>query len=64
MALTKKYKPGQLVTIYNQVYRVCKAESYISPCSICSRSIGMCKFHEIGCKYAIGFRGYLKLIKL
>ena len=64
MALKKKYKPGQLVTIDNQVYRVCKAESYISPCSICSRYIGACIFHEIGCTYAIGLRCYLKLIKL
>lgn len=35
MALTKKYKPGQLVTIDNRVYRVYKARFYKAPCVIC-----------------------------
>lgn len=64
MALKKKYKPGQLVTIDNRVYRVCKTPialgcHFCDLCATCSTIL----FVE-RCGYALGFYGYLKLIKL
>ena len=35
MALTKKYKPGQLVTIDNRVYRICKESHFNWACTQC-----------------------------
>ena len=59
MALTKKYKPGQLITINNRVYRVCND---LHSCWICSKcDLKMCLR---GCTNTIGLHGYLKLIKL
>lgn len=63
MALTKKYKPGQLVTIDNRVYRVCKGPiaSGCRSCDLCT-TCSTTLFVE-RCRYAIGFRGYFKLVK-
>lgn len=59
MALKKKYKPGQLVTIDNRVYRVCKESNFNWACTQCDC---ITCFNE--CVDVIGLRCYLKLIKL
>lgn len=58
MALKKKYKPGQLVTIDNRVYRVCKESHLNWACTQCDFVTCFS-----GCIYAIGFRCYFKLVK-
>ena len=69
----KKWKPGQLVTLNNHVYRVTNYSSYPStPCSVfCDYYIHCICFSITGreCKYVLpciehmGYFNYLKLVK-
>ena len=66
MALTKKYKPGQLVTINNQVYRIHKTNGIVgcAKCDACYTCHQLEQGFIIGCAVKIGSYGYLKLIKV
>ena len=65
MALTKKYKPGQLVTINNRVYRVCKETCNNLACRQCNLCKCINDFTDpIKCINIIGFHCYFKLIKV
>lgn len=61
MALTKKYKPGQLVTIKNRVYRICKT-NYICACVKCD-AYNLCHYSDCGF-VSICINTYLKLVKV
>lgn len=55
----KKYKPGQLVTICNDVFRIVKNTSKYVDCSMCNLYLSQ---QREWCKYCInGF--YCKLVK-
>lgn len=64
MKLTKKYKPGQLVTINNKVYRIVKL-SYVIPCNHCdarSECFKQC-FYKY-CTHTVGVYCYFKLVQV
>ena len=66
MALTKKYKPGQLVTINNRVYRIHKTNGIVG-CAKCDAYYTCHQLEQgfiIGCAVKISSYGYLKLVKL
>lgn len=57
----KNYKAGQLVTIKNKVYRICKDEDGLT-CSVCSL-YRFCHFYDIDCIGTIGWDNHFKLVK-
>ena len=58
----KNYKAGQLVTIRNNVYRICKEENGHT-CSICNLRI-LCYHCDASCVKNIGPNKYFKLVKI
>ena len=59
----KNYKAGQIVTVKNKVYRICKNKDGIACCSICSL-YSFCHFYDIDCVRSIGWDNHFKLVKV
>lgn len=58
----KNYKVGQLVTIKNKVYRICKDKDGLT-CSICGL-YRFCHFYNSDCIRSIGWNNHFKLVKI
>ena len=62
----KQYKPGQLITILNKVYRVCalREESRsFSACIFCDAKIECNHGNVAACMYSMPYECYLKLVE-
>lgn len=62
--IRKQYKPGQLITIDNCVFRVVKNRSGLPDCWVCNLDLDQASKY---CKYCMLYNGlqdcYLKLVK-
>jgi hypothetical protein len=66
MMTIKQYKPGQLITICHNVYRVCalsKESEHLTACTFCDASTKCAHGGIKVCMYLMPYECYLKLVK-
>ena len=62
----KQYKPGQLITILNKVYRVCALHEELrsfSACTYCEAKIECRPSNIAACIHSMPYECYLKLVE-